>query len=189
MHTNRADKARESMKANLEKNTGKSLEDWIQIINDQAFTRTSEKVKFLKSSFGLGQGYAGMIIYEAKASEDKSAFTPEELLRKQYVGKETLIPIYEKLVATMQGFGTDIQIIPHASYTSIRRSVQFAMFSPASKIRLDIMLKLKEQASIGILEALAKPSLCTHRIKLGSTEEITPELIQWLKEAYLQAAR
>lgn len=190
MHKDRSDKVLESMKANLESNTGKSLEQWIEIINAQALTRTSEKVKFLKTAFGLGRGYAGMIIFEAKASEDRSAFSPEELLRKQYVGKETLIPIYEKLVETVQGFGADVEIVECASYVSVRRSVQIAMFSPVTKTRLDIMLKLKKnQESSGILEALAKPSTCTHRIKLSTPEEISPELIGWLKEAYLQAAR
>lgn len=187
MAKNSVEKAWASMRANLVQKTGKSMDEWIKIIDAQPLTRTSDKVHYLKKEFGLGTGYAGLIIYESKASQDREAFAPAELLRKQYVGKETLKPIYDKLIDLVQTFGTDVEIAPRNSYVSIRRKVQFAMFQPATKVRFDIMLKLRGQESSGVLEALPKPSLCTHRIKLGAVEEITEEVLAWLRKAYEQA--
>lgn len=187
MATNRVEKAWESMIAHLPQKTGKTLEEWIEIINHQPLTKTSEKVKYLKATFGLGQGYAGLIIYHAKIAAAGHADSAEELLEKQYIGKEHLKPIYDKLLSEVLKFGNDVEISPKNSYVSLRRNLQFAMLTPASKIRFDIALKLKNQEPEGILEALPASGMCTHRIKLGSLDDINDEVMAWLKAAYDKA--
>jgi len=185
--TNRVEKAWESMIANLQHKTGKSLAEWIEIINQQPLVKTSDKVKYLKSAYGLGQGYAGLIIYHAKVEAAGKADSPEELIEKQYTGKEQLKPIYDKLLSEVLKFGPDVEIAPRNSYVSLRRNVQFAMLTPASQIRFDVAIKLKNQEPIGILEALPTSGMCTHRIKLSSIEDITSEVLNWLKAAYDKA--
>jgi len=175
------------MIANLQAKTGKTLEEWVEIINQQPLTKTSDKVKYLKSAYGLGQGYAGLIIYHAKIAATGKADSPEELIAKQYSGKEHLKPIYDKLLKEVKKFGADVEVSPKNSYVSLRRNVQFAMLTPATKLRFEVALKLKNQEPEGILEALPKNGMCTHRIKLNSLEEITPEVINWLKAAYGKA--
>jgi len=185
--TNRIEKAWESMIANLQAKTGKTLEEWVEIINQQPLTKTSDKVKYLKSAYGLGQGYAGLIIYHAKIAATGKADSPEELIAKQYSGKEHLKPIYDKLLKEVKKFGADVEVSPKNSYVSLRRNVQFAMLTPASQIRFDVAIKLKNQEPIGILEALPTSGMCTHRIKLSSIEDITSEVLNWLKAAYDKA--
>jgi predicted transport protein len=175
------------MISNLQQKTGKSLAEWIEIINQQPFTKTSDKVKYLKSTFGLGHGYAGLIIYHAKVEAAGKSDNPEELLEKQYQGKEQLKPIYDKLLSEVIKFGADVEIAPKNSYVSLRRNVQFAMLTPATKVRFEVALKLKNQEPNGILEALPKNGMCTHRIKLSSVEDISNEVIGWLKAAYDKA--
>lgn len=187
MATNRIEKAWESMISNLQKKTGKSLAEWIEIINQQPLTRTSDKVKYLKSAYGLGHGYAGLIIFHAKVEAAGKSDSPEELIEKQYQGKEQLKPIYDKLLSEVLKFGADLEIAPRNSYVSLRRNVQFAMLTPATKLRFDVALKLKNQEPDGILEALPRNGMCTHRIKLNSIEDITGEVINWLQAAYSQA--
>jgi len=172
---------------NLQTKTGKSLEEWIEIINQQPLTKTSDKVKYLKTAFGLGQGYAGLIIYHAKIQAAGKADTPGQLVAKQYSGKEQLKPIYDKLLSEIQKFGNDIEVSPKNSYVSLRRNVQFAMLTPATKVRFEVALKLKNQEPNGILEALPKNGMCTHRIKLSSVEDISNEVLGWLKTAYDKA--
>ena len=175
------------MLVNIESKTGKSLEKWLEIINDQPFTRTSEKMNWLRKEHGLTHGYAALIIYQAKQAAQGEAEDPLEMVRKQYVGKENMRPIYDQLIEIVSGFGDDIEVTPRNSYVDICKNGQFLMFSPATPVRFEIMLKLKPQEPKGILEALPKPSNCTHRIKLATPEEITPELIAWMKVAYEQA--
>jgi predicted transport protein len=187
MSEKRIEKAWQSMVNNLQAKTGKPLEEWIEIINKQPFTRTSDKVSYLKKEYGQGQGYAGLIIYHAKIALSGAPDTPEQLIEKQYLGKENLKPIYDKLVDIVSKFGEDVEIAPRNSYVSITRNTQFAMFTPATKIRFDVALKLKGQEPKGVLEALPSPGLCTHKIKVNSLEDITPEVIDWLKLAYDKA--
>lgn len=184
MSEKRIDKAWQSMINNLETKTGKPLEQWIEIINKQPLTRTSDKVNYLKREFGIGHGYAGLIIYQAKIALSGSPDTPEQLIEKQFRGKEHLKPIYNRLVEIVKSFGDDVDIAPRNSYVSISRNTQFAMFTPATQIRFDVALKLKGQEPSGILEALPKPGMCTHKIRVNSPEDITQELIDWLKLAY-----
>jgi len=188
MSQKRIDKAWQSMIQNLQKNTGKSMEEWISIIEAQPFTRTSEKVDFLKSEYGLGYGYAGLVIYHAKLAKTGAPDSPETLLEKQYKGKEHLMPIYNKLVEIIKSFGEDADLSPRNSYVSASRNTQFAMLVPASKTRFDLALKLKGQEPSGRLEALPKPGMCTHRITISSIEEIDQEVADWLLRAY-QLAR
>lgn len=172
---------------NLEERTGKPLIEWIKIIENQAFTRTSEKVDYLKKEYGLGYGYAGLIIYQAKVAAQGTADSPELLLERQFKGKESLIPIYEKLIDIAKSFGEDVEIAPRNSYVSLSRNYQFAMLSAATKIRFDVALKLKGQEAEGILTALPKAGMCTHRISLSSLEDISEEFVSWLRLAYEKA--
>ncbi|MDD4310455.1 MAG: DUF5655 domain-containing protein [Candidatus Cloacimonetes bacterium] len=184
MASNRVEKAWESMINNIQARTGKALTEWIEIINKQPLTKTSEKVKYLKTNYGMGQGYAGLVIYQAKVAAEGRVDTPEELVAKQYNGKEQLKQIYDLLLAEVLKFGSDVEVSPKNSYVSLRRNVQFAMFTPSTRTRFDIALKLKNQDASGVLEALPTPGMCTHRIKVNSIEDINPEVISWLKLAY-----
>ncbi|GAB1467793.1 hypothetical protein MASR2M64_04790 [Candidatus Cloacimonadota bacterium] len=176
-----------SMIQNVQLKTGKPLEEWIEIINKQPFTRTSDKVTFLRKEFGIGQGYAGLLIYHAKLAMEASPDTPEQLVDKQYSGKEELKPIYDKLIGIVRKFGDDVEISPKQSYVSLSRNTQFAMLTPASKIRFEVILKLKDQEPRGVLEALPTPGMCTHRIKLGTLEDVIKEVIDWMRLAYEKA--
>ncbi len=172
---------------NLQENTGKSMEEWIEILNEQALTRTSEKVNFLKTQHGLGHGYAGLIVYQAKVALAGKEDSPEELIAKQFVGKEDLKPIYDKIVEEVLKFGDDVEIAPRNSYVSLRRNVQFAMLTPANKIRFDVALKFKEVVPDEILEVMPTPGMCTHRIKLKTLEDVTDKVLFWIKSAYDRA--
>lgn len=189
MSEKRIEKAWESMKNNLQEKTGKALSEWIEIINKQPLTRTSDKVNYLKKEYGLGHGYAGMIIYQAKLEAEGSAPSLAQLVEKQYASKPDMKPIYDELVKIVKGFGTDVEINPKQSYVSLCANTQFAMLTPATKTRFDVGIKLKDQEPKGVLELLPKPGMCTHTIKLSRIEDINPEVISWLKLAYNKASK
>ena len=47
-----------TMKANLEKNTGKSFDTWVAMARKKNFARHGEVVAWLKAEHALGHGYA-----------------------------------------------------------------------------------------------------------------------------------
>lgn len=181
------DKAVLTMIANLEKNTGRSLEKWIVIVKGQNTEKHGEIIKFLKQEHGLTHGYANLIAHKAKDTEAASAGNGEELIGKQYEGKEHFKPMYERLIAEIRTFGKDIDIAPKKSYVSLRRKKQFAILNPATKKRFEIGVNLKGREPEGKLEAEKPNSMCSHKINLTTIEEIDGEVIGWLREAYHEA--
>ena len=114
--------------------------------------------------------------------------TAEDLVANQYKGKEVLLPIYNKLISIVSDFGDDVTITPKKTSVSFIRKKQFTLIKPATKTRIDLGLKLKDKPTTERLENSGPfGSMCTHRVKLTSLEQIDDELISWIKEAYNKA--
>ena len=66
------DKATLTMIENLHKNTGKTLEQWTDIVNKENILKHGEIIKFLKAKHGLTYGFANLIVHKAKGSDADS---------------------------------------------------------------------------------------------------------------------
>lgn len=180
-------KTEETMVANLFKNTGKSIEQWIEIAKAHKGKKHSETVKFLKEKYELGLFFADLIVHKANGTDSGSA-SSEELIEKQYKGKENLKPYYDIVLNKILSFGSDIEIAPKNAYVSLRRKKQFACLKPATKSRFEIELIIKGQEAKGILEAITGAgAMCTHKIKIESESQLSDEVYNWLAEAYKRA--
>ena len=179
------DKAVETMIANLQKNTGKTLEQWIKIVQKEKIAKHGEIIKFLKEKHGLTHGFANLIAHKSKGSDAGSSENKDDLVSTQYKGKENLKPLYDKLLATILAFGKDIEVSPKKAYVSLRRKKQFALLQPATKTRFEIGIILKGQKAQGKLEAITTPNaMCSHKINVSDIKEADKEVISWLKKAY-----
>ena len=175
------DKALKTMIDNMPEKTGKSLEEWKIILKEKSFEKHSEGVKYLKTEFNISHGFANTIVTLSKNDDH-----PEEnLVDNQYQGKESLIPIYNELIAYINTLGKDITITPKKGSVSIIRKRQFVLIKPATKTRIDLGLKLKDQPITERLENSGPfGTMCTHRVKLSTKDEVDHELKEWIKEAY-----
>lgn len=178
------DKAAQTMIDNLYKNTGKSLEQWIEIVKSQNFVKHGEIVKFLKEQHLFTHGFANLVALKVNESDAVSADNPNDLIIKQYQGKEHFKPIYDKLISEIQTFGKDIEIAPKNNYVSLRRKKQFATLNPATKTRFEIGINLKGQEPKGKLELEKPNAMFSHKINLNDIKEIDKEVIEWIKMAY-----
>tara|TARA_R110002073_G_scaffold220418_1_gene380580 strand:+ start:67292 stop:67834 length:543 start_codon:yes stop_codon:yes gene_type:complete len=178
------DKALQTMISNMPDKTGKSLDQWKGILRNKAFKKHGEAMQFLKGEHGVTHGFANTIIHLSKEQDT----SPEDLVTAQYKGKETLKPIYDKLLSVIDTIGNDITKTPKKGSVSIIRNKQFALIKPATKTRIDLGLKLKDIPT-GDRLGNSGPfgTMCTHRIQLTSINEVDNELIGWLKEAYQKA--
>lgn len=182
---NSPEKAELTMIENLHKNTGKTLEQWIKIVKEQKLLKHSEILRFLKEKHSFTHGYANLVAIKTKGSDAASVENKDELVEKQYKGKEHFRPLYLKLLKEIKKFGNDIEIAPKNAYVSLRRKRQFAMLQPATKTRFEVGLNLKGQKPEGKLEEVqAKNSMCSHKINLTIDKDIDKEVIRWLKKAY-----
>lgn len=174
-----------TMIANMPEKTGKSLEQWLKVVEKAKLGKHGEIVSLLKSEHGVGHGFANLIAHKALAS-DAGSYKDEDLVSAQYAGpKAALKPIYDKLVNMIEGFGGDVELSPKKAYVSLRRSKQFGLVQPSTATRLDLGLNLKGVESQGRLEAAGSwNSMCTHRVKLASVTDVDTEVKAWLKKAY-----
>ncbi len=133
----------ETMIENLQKNTGKTLEEWIEITNGQALAKHGEMLKYLKEQHGLTHGFANLIALKSRGADAGSKAESTDLVAAHYKGKEDLKAIYESLLTKIQQFGNDIEIAPKNTYVSLRRNKQFATLQPATKTRFEIGINLE----------------------------------------------
>ena len=180
---NKIDDAMESMYRNLEEKTGKSLDQWIKIARTTQMTKHGEIVKFLKTKYNLGHGYANTITLKALAAGESSG---DDLVNAQYMGdKAALRPIYDSLIAAVGKFGGDVEISPKKTYVSLRRNKQFAIVQASTTARVDVGINLKGVKPAGRLEASGSfNSMVSHRVRLDSVKDVDQELIGWLESAY-----
>lgn len=178
------EKALQTMINNMPEKTGKSLDQWKKLLKTKSFSKHSEAVNFLKKEHNVTHGFANTIVTLSKEENISEA----DLVTNQYKGKEALIPIYESLLEVVTSLGKDVKITPKKTSVSIIRKKQFALIKPATKTRIDLGLKIKDKPTGDRLEGSGPfGSMCTHRVKVSSIDDVDNELKAWLKEAY-QAA-
>ncbi len=175
------DKALKTMIDNMPEKTGKSLDEWKKLLATKSFDKHSEAVKFLKSEHAVTHGFANTIV---TLSKDKNE-APEDLVKNQYQGKEHLMPIYQAIIDVVKDFGSDVIVTPKKSSVSLIRKRQFALIKPATKTRIDLGFKLVGKELTERLENSGPfGTMCTHRVRISTIDEIDEELKRWLGEAY-----
>jgi len=188
MSSESLDKAYASQIANIEKSTGKKLDEWIAIVNKSGFEKHGELVSFLKEKHEFTHGNANMVVHYAKQSHAAAAEDSDDLIAEQYKGKDELRSWYDNIMKEVSKFGNDVDVSPKKAYVSLRRKKQFAIIQPSTKTRMDVGLNIKGAPPSGNIEAAGSwNSMCTHRIKIEDGKTITKELIEWIKKAYDQA--
>ncbi len=152
------------------------------------FSKHGEIIKYLKEEHSLTHGFANLIALKANGTDAGSVANQDDLIIRQYAGKEYLKPIYDKLMAEIKQFGQDIEVAPKNAYVSVRRKKQFTILQPATKTRFEIGLNLKGHAAEGKLEAINTPNaMCSHKINILTIEDVDQEVIDWIKQAYSHA--
>lgn len=173
------------MEANIAEKTGKTVNEWVQLVKKEALEKHGQILKFLKSEHDFTHGYANFVAHKTLKSSSMDA-TDEDLVAAQYAGpKAALKPIHDKLIAIVEGFGDGLELAPKKSYVSLRHKKQFGLIQPSTKTRVDLGLVLKGVEPAGKLEASGSfNAMVTHRVRLGSVNEVDAAVAGWLKQAF-----
>lgn len=173
---------------NIELKTGKSADYWINLVKKSGLAKHGEKMKLLKEDHGFTHGYANTIVHLSKDDSAVNTENKDSLVSAQYKNKESLRPIYDKLIKEISKFGKDVEIAPKKAYVSLRRNKQFALIQPSTKTRVDIGVNMKGVDPSGVAEKAGSwNTMVSHRIRIESAKEVNKEVINWLKEAYKNA--
>lgn len=175
-----------SMVKNMQEKTGKTLAQWLKIVDKLGFSKHGEILKHLKAEHGVTHGFANLITHEFLRRNSGAESTDEDLVASQYSGaKESLRPIYDSLIVAVHGFGKDVEIAPKKTYVSLRRKKQFALIRPSTKTRVDVGINLKGMKSTDRLEKSGSfNAMVSHRVRITDEKQVDSELKKWLREAY-----
>lgn len=176
------EKQLESMLNNLPDKTGRSLDEWLQLLEPLKLEKHGQIVKHLKSEHGVTHGFANLIANRSLASESDAA----DPVDAQYAGaKASLRPIYEALCTMVRTFGDDVDVSPRKTYVTLRRSKQFALVQPSTRERVDVGINLKGTPPGKRLEASGSfNAMVSHRVRITDPSQVDSELKGWLKAAY-----
>ena len=187
------DEGLEAQIRNIEQQYGKPLSEWIAIVKESGLTKHTDMVAMLKSQYSMSHGSAHRVALKAREADaasivkaaEASGCDPAALL---YSGKKVgLKPLHDALMTAITNFGDDIELAPKKSYVSLRRKKQFAMIQPTTT-RIDLGLILKDLPATERLESAASfNALFTHRVRVYTINDVDPQVIAWLKQAYYLA--
>jgi uncharacterized protein DUF5655/uncharacterized protein DUF4287 len=179
----------------LKDKTGRSLEEWMALLQKDGPTDEKSRREWLKTKHKLGTNSAWWLAERAagKGGEDD----PESYLRsavrnveEQYSGaKEKLRPIYDELLSLGKSTGADVKACPCKTIVPLYRKHVFAQIKPTTNTRVDLGLALaqyKGKLPKRLIDTggLAKKDRITHRMELKASVDIDGEVKRWLKVAY-----
>jgi predicted transport protein len=174
---------------NIEKKTGKSLDELSQLIRASGLAKHGEIRDMLKRDLGLGHGDANTLTHTALKSDGASAaaekgLTPDDVVDELYAGpKAALRPIHDRLMAEIRKFG-DFEVSPKKTYVSLRRKKQFAMIGPATKTQVELGLNMKDVEPTDRLQQLPPKGMCDYKVRIADAAEVDQEMIGWIRRAY-----
>ena len=179
---NTVEKAQATQLANIEKRTGKTLDQFRTIIKQSGLTKHREILAMLKRDLGMGHGDANALALQVlKSAEPKTEGDP---LDEIYSGaKAELRPIHDALTKQIAKLGK-YEEAPKKTYISLRRKKQFAMIGPATKTQVEVGLNMKGVTASERLVALPAGGMCQYKVRVSSANEIDKELLAWIKIAY-----
>jgi Domain of unknown function (DUF5655)/Domain of unknown function (DUF4287) len=182
----------------LPEKTGRSLEEWVALVQSEGPASLKERRAWLKDRFQLGTNTAWWITDRSlgKGTEDDD---PEAYLHAaagwvdaMFAGKKTpLRLVFEKLLRIGKEFGDDVKVCPCQTIVPFYRRHVFAQARPATGTRLDLGFALGDTPATGRLVdtgGLAKKDRITHRIALARTPDIDDEVLLWFQTAYKRDA-
>ncbi|MBL0937793.1 MAG: DUF4287 domain-containing protein [Gemmatimonadaceae bacterium] len=181
------DKAIATQLANIEKRTGKTLQELTQIVQASGLSKHGELVSMLKSTLGMGHGDANTVVHTVRQTAGPAAPVADSeasVLDGLYTGaKSELRPIHDAVLAVLRDLGA-FEAAPKKTYVSYRRKKQFCMVGPATNTRVEVGLNMKDVPATDRLEALPAGQMCQYKVRLTNATEVDAELIAWLRIAY-----
>lgn len=182
--------------AGLKEKTGRSLEEWVTLIQKEGPKDEKPRREWLKTKHKLGTNSAWFLAERADGRGDEED-SPEIYLKtavkyveEQYSGpKEKLRPIYDELLRLGKSMGEDAMACPCKTMVPVYRNHVFAQIKPTTNTRIDLGFALahyKGNLPKRLIDTggLAKKDRITHRIEITSADQIDAEVKKLLKIAY-----
>ncbi len=174
-----------TVQANFEKQTGKPVEAWVEILKSCPDTTSGKQSAWLREAYGIGVNHAAYIISCADTSGGPGWDDPEGLRAALWKdgGSEAILRALETAAGRLEG----VVVGQRKAFTSFSRSVQFAAARPLKGGKLLLGLKLEPEASERLSAPARKESWSerlTAVVELGSPADVDAEIERLMARAY-----
>ena len=181
--------------AELPAKTGRSLDEWAELVRRAPLATNAEKRDWLKREYGHGTNTAWWIVEYSQGSATWDG-DPGQYLKSAagYVdamfaakGKEWQRPVFEAVVAFARSLGPDVKVCPCKTIVPLYRNRVFAELKPATKTRLELALVLGEVPFAGRLRVNPRAKgndRLRHLIALTGESDFDAAAKKWLAAAY-----
>ena len=179
--------------ATLKEKTGRSLEEWVKLVNKDGPAAEGERRAWLNKEHSLPTMSARWIVEYASGKGDAFAgpeaylLAAEQYVEAMYAGKAALRPIYDALLKLGLGLGKDVKACPCQTMVPLYRKHVFAQIKPTTRTRIDLGFALGARPAEGRLidtGGFAKKDRITHRIPISSLAEVDDEVKLWYRTAF-----
>jgi hypothetical protein len=180
--------------AELKPKTGRTLEEWLELIKKEGPPTEKERREWLKTKHGLGTNTAWWFAERSVGKGEETGDVDHYLsaaatyVEDMYAGKkEHLRPIYDALLKVGLGIGKEAKACPCQTIVPLYRNHVFAQIKPTTQTRIDLGLALgnmKTPKRLIDTGGFARKDRITHRIEITSLKDIDEEVKRWLRVAY-----
>ena len=148
--------------------------------------------KYLDFAAGVGVnglGYRDSKVLAAIKKQSGPQTSADEKVDRHFRGKKSgWRPVYDRLVEKVTAFGPDTDVLPGATYLSLRRAGKKFAIVQVTADRLDVGIKLGGAPATERLEAAGGwNSMVTHRVCVHGPVDVDRQLVGWLERAYKAA--
>jgi hypothetical protein len=178
---------RETISKRLQKKTGKSLEQWIELTRKKAPEERREQIQWLKIKQNLDGDFARVIV--KMIHEGIGDYDDREVSRLHFSnGKEYLKPVFEKLVQSLRKNGK-FSVGVNKGYLSLVNTQQFAVVKASNE---GLIVGVPRYAVRSARSKNFVPSKTlgtqkiTHKITLVDESDLNESVLRVLRAAYLK---
>ncbi|MEM9545214.1 MAG: DUF5655 domain-containing protein [Bacteroidota bacterium] len=173
----------EAIIRNLKEKTGKSVEEWIEVLKSEVIQDKKEIISFLKTKNGLGH-FQAQKVFEHFNGKDN--YADPTTFADTIFNTEKTMDLYEFSKAKILEIAEDIRIQPCKTYIPFYRKNQFAILTKAKGDSIKLGLNLPQNHTNPRFSA--KPTNGSVRINaytvIQSKADFDEEIISTIQEAY-----
>jgi uncharacterized protein DUF5655/uncharacterized protein DUF4287 len=167
--------------------TGRSLDDWITILEQRGPLTEEPRARWLQEEHRLSGDIAVAIASAASEQGGDELPEPKALIAAQYAGEmKGARSVYDRLAQAVKACGREARVDARRTYVSLIRHRQFGIITPGPGKAVTLGLTLPGAVQSDRLDphGRSQSDRVTHTVVLRSRTEVDAEITAWLRAAF-----